>query len=147
MVKFPWVSKGEETSFKALDSNAAFVLDIEGHKVIALKLPGKVAKEIASQGSTASSGIRSKLKAKFAHSDETVQWLTVTNIDNPLLNDYARLGALVVQGLSNATGIRVPMSDLAISVSMPIASMEPTAPLAIDEKAAQQNPRSPITSA
>jgi hypothetical protein len=117
MVRFPWSSKGE------------------------------VAKEIAGRDSTISQGILSKLKAKFAHNDETEQWLTVTNIDNPLLEEYDRFRALVVQGLSTATGITVPMSNLAISASVPITRMEPPEPLAVAEKAAQQNPGPPTISA
>jgi hypothetical protein len=147
MVRFPWSSKDEEASFKPLESNAGFVLDIERHKVIALKLPGELAKEIAGRDSTISQGILSKLKAKFAHNDETEQWLTVTNIDNPLLNDYDRFGTLVVQRLRAATGIAVPMSNLAISASVPITSMEPPEALAVAEKGAQHNPGPPTVSA
>lgn len=122
MLKFPWSLKAEETSFKPLDSSASFLLNLEGHRVLALRLPSKVAMELSGQELLESMGILSKLKAKLGRGSvaETAQWWTVTNVDNPLLDERDKFEALVAQELTNATGAAVNKSDLAISASVPI---------------------------
>jgi hypothetical protein len=122
MVKFPWSSKAEEISIKSLDSNAGFLLNLDGHKVIALRLPSEVAMELSGQELLESVGFLSKLKAKLGLGSvaETEHWLMVTNVDNPLLDEHDKLEALVAQELTNATGTAVNKSDLAISASVPI---------------------------
>jgi hypothetical protein len=44
-------------------------------------------------------------------------------VENPLSEEYDKFGSLVAQGFTNAIGIPVAKSDLAISVSVPIAGM------------------------
>jgi len=53
LVNFPWSEGGDEheLTFKPLDNDAGFSLDIEGRKVVALKLPNNIAKEVAGQKS------------------------------------------------------------------------------------------------
>jgi len=119
LVKLSWRSKAVVT-FKPLDNGTAFVLNVEGHKVIAAKVSSKIAKEIAGQTSVvASEGILSKLKAKLSHTLEIEQWLTVTNIENPLLQDYDRFGTLVAEQLATASGATITKSNLAISATVP----------------------------
>lgn len=118
MVTLPWSMKAGKALVHPLD-NAAFLLDVKGHKVIALRLSSKVATEIAGGVSIASEGIISKLKAKTNHA-ENKQWLAVTSIENPLLEDYTSFGALIAQGLTEASGITVGKSDLAIAGSIRI---------------------------
>lgn len=120
MSEFPWSSKGIEASFSPLESNGGFLLDLEGHKVVALRLPSKVAKEISGQEMETSGGILSKLKAKLGLTPETGRWLTVTSVYNPMLEEPDRFEALVAQGLTNATGAIVTKSNVAISASVPI---------------------------
>ncbi len=127
MVKFPWSSKAEETSFKPLESNASFMLNLDGHKVVALRLPSKVAMELSGQELLEPAGMLSKLKAKLGlrTAAETEHWLTVTNVDNPLLDEHHKFEALVAQQLTTATGTPVNKSDLVISASVPIDGDEP----------------------
>lgn len=127
MVKFPWSSKAEETSFKPLDSNASFLLNLEGHKVVALRLPSKVGMELSGQELLERVGMLSKLKAKlgFGSAIETERWLTITNVDNPLLDEHDKFEALVAQELTTATGTPVNKTDLLISASVPIDEDEP----------------------
>lgn len=122
MVKFPWSSKAEEASFKPLDGNASFLLNLEGHKVVALRLPTKVAMELSGQELLGSVGILSKLKAKLGLGSAAVteHWWTVTNVDNPMLDEHDKFEALVAQELTSATGTTINKSDLAISASVPI---------------------------
>jgi len=121
MARFPWSSKAEEATFKPLNDNASFLLNLEGHRVVALRLPTKVAMELSGQELLESVGILSKLKAKLGLGSvaETVHWWTVTNVDNPLLDEHDKFEALVAQELTNATGTAVNKSDLAISASVP----------------------------
>lgn len=122
MVKFPWSSKAEEPSFRPLDGNTSFLLNLDGHRVVALRLPTKVAMELSGQELLASVGFLSKLKAKLGLGSvaETEHWWTVTNVNNPLLDEHDKLKALVAQELANATGTAINKSDLAISASIPI---------------------------
>jgi len=112
-------SKGE-ASVKSLEGTSTYLMELEGHNILALRLPGKVAKEISSQ-ELATSGVLSKFKAilRLGRSDEW-RWFTVTSVDNPLLEQMDRFVALVTQELTKATGITVTKSDLAISASVPI---------------------------
>ncbi len=127
MVKFPWPSKAEEASFKPLESNASFLLNLEGHKVVALRLPSKVAMELSGQELLEPASMLSKLKARLGLGSvaETEHWLTVTNVDNPLLDEHTKFEALVAQELTTASGTAVNKSDLVISASVPIDGDEP----------------------
>lgn len=122
MVRFPWSSGVEETSFKPLDGNASFLLNLEGRKVVALRLPSRVAMELSGQELLGSVGVLSKLKAKLRLDSvaETEHWLTVTNVDDPLLDERDKLEALVAQELTTASGTAVNKSDLVISAIVPI---------------------------
>jgi len=112
MVTLQW-SKTTLPSVKPLDY-AGYVLDVKGHKVVALKLSSKVAMEIAGNVSVVSEGLLSKLKGKMSRDSAAEQWLAVTSIANPLLEDYDTFGTLIAQGLTTAIGIPVGKTDLAI---------------------------------
>jgi hypothetical protein len=116
-------SKSIAPTFKAIQSNAGFLLDLEGHKIIALKLPSKIAKEISGQGRSIGS-ILERVKSKLGLTSETERWLTVTSVNNPLLEQYEKFGTLVAQELSTATGTKIATTDLAISAGMPILGTE-----------------------
>jgi hypothetical protein len=105
-----------------LSSNSVFLLDFDGHKVVALKLSSKVANEIS--GQKRQSGLVARLKEKLGLVAETERWLTVTNVDNPLLEQYEKFGALVSQQLAAVTGTAVSSTDLAISASVPVDGVE-----------------------
>lgn len=115
MVKFPWGEGGDEHSpaFKPLDNDAGFLLDIEGRKVVALKLPANVAKEVAVLASV-TGGMLAKL-AKLWRSVEPEHWLIVANLQNGSLNDSETFATLVAEGLSKASGVAVSASDLVIA--------------------------------
>ena len=115
MVNFPWSEGGDEheLTFKPLDNDAGFLLDIEGRKVVALKLPNNIAKEVAGQKSGAR-GVLAKL-AELWRSVEPEQWLIVANMQKDFMNDPERFAALVARSLSKASGVTVPVSDLVIA--------------------------------
>ena len=124
LVKFPSSSGVEVETFRPLDNDAGFILNVEGHMVVALKLPGSVAKEIAGQVSV-KSGILSRLKSKIDHdSDGQRDWLIVTNPQNALLKDRDRSGILVAEGLTNASGASVTPSNVVISPSAIVSNGE-----------------------
>lgn len=126
MVKFPWArGRDEGVTFKPLDNDAGYVLEVEGYNAVALKLPGKIAKDIAGQDSSpGEDGMLGKLKTKIGRTSEADQeWLVVTNVGNTLLEDYDRFAALVAEGLTNASGGSVPISNLVISASIRITGM------------------------
>ena len=62
MITLPW-SKTAKLSVRPLDY-ACFILDVMGHKVVALMLSSKVATEIAGNASVVSEGLRSILNDK-----------------------------------------------------------------------------------
>jgi len=115
LVNFPWGegSDEDEPTFKPLDNDAGFLLDIEGRKVVALKLPNNIAKEVAGQKSGALN-VLAKL-AEFWRSVEPEQWLIVANMQKGFMNDPERFAALVARSLSKASGVTVPVSDLVIA--------------------------------
>ena len=119
MVTLPWSTKTTKTSVRPLDKSG-YLLDVDGHKVLALRLSGKVATEIAGDASTAPEGLFSKLKAKISQTSEGEQWLAVTSIENPLLEDYNNFGALIAQSLTEVSGVTVGKSELAIAGSIRI---------------------------
>jgi len=100
-----------EVSIKPLQST--FLIDLEGHSVIALKLASKVAKQISGQENS-SGGIISKLKTKLGLTSETERWFVVTSLNNPLLEEIW-FGALVADRLTKATGTSITESELTIS--------------------------------
>ena len=88
-----------------------------------MKFPGIVAREIAGQASV-KSGILARLKWKTGNDDNDHQeWLIVTNAQNALLKDRDRLGILVAERLTNASGASVTPSNVVISPSA-VASNE-----------------------
>lgn len=112
--------KDVDVHFIPLRNNDAFLLDLDGHTVLAVRLSSKVEKAISGQQPDGQGGLISKLKAKLGFENETPRWLTVANIDNPLLEDSEKFGAFVAEGLSNATGTPVTKSSITISASVPI---------------------------
>lgn len=113
MVRFPWGDDEHKPAFKPLDNDTGFLLDIEGCRVIALKLPGDVAKEVAGQKSGAG-GVFAKL-VRLWHSVGLENWLIVANMQNGLMNESERFATLVADGLSKASGVTVPASGLVIA--------------------------------
>jgi len=117
MVKFPWSRRDESAgiAFKALDNDAGFLLDVEGRKVVALKLPGNTAREVAGQASLAS-GMLAKL-AKFWHPTEPEHRLIIANMQNGLMKGTERFAVLVAQRLTEASGVVVSVSNLVMAGS------------------------------
>ena len=114
----------DDTSLKALENGDCFLLDLEGHKTVALRLPVNVATEISGQDLLASGGLFAKLKAKFGLIPEAESWLAVTSVDNPLLERLDRFKALLVEQLADATGRPVTKASLAVSASVPVNGEE-----------------------
>jgi len=101
-----------EVSIKPLQNT--FLIDLEGHSVIALKLASKVAKQISGQEN--SGGIISKLKTKLGLTSETERWFVVTSLNNPLLEEIW-FGTLVADRLTKAIGTSITESELTISAA------------------------------
>jgi hypothetical protein len=112
-----------EVSVKSLEGTSTFLLKLQGHNILALRLPGEVAKEISSQD-LPTSGILSRFKAKLGLGGvDQWRWFTVTSVDNPLLEQTDKFAALVTNELTKATGITITKSDLAISATVPISAV------------------------
>jgi hypothetical protein len=123
LVKFPWSrgSGNDAPTFKPLEINAGYVLEVEGYNAVALKLSGKVVNDIAQQEpQPGAKGMLAKLKAKFVTSEADQEWLIVTNVRNTMLEDYDRFAGLIAQALTSASGEPVSTSNLAISASIRI---------------------------
>jgi len=123
-LKFPWGEGKDEQRpiFKSLGNDSGFLLDIEGRKVVALKLPGNVAKEVAGQKPMAG-GVFEEL-AKLWRRVEPEHWLIVASMQNGVMIDSERFAALVAEGLTQASGVTVPASDLIIAGGNKVAKTE-----------------------
>jgi len=119
MIPLPWSARASKTSIQPL-INAGFILDVKGHKVVALKLSSKVATEITTNESVETEGLLAKIKTKMSCPPETERWLALTSIENPLLEDHDSLGGLIAEGLTEASGVTVGKSDLLIVGSIRI---------------------------
>jgi hypothetical protein len=111
--------KVEGVTFQPLEDKAGFVLDIEGQKIAAMRLPGMVAREIA--GEVGAGATSADVKAKYG-SEIDQKWLIVTNMQNPLLQDYDRFALLTSQGLTTASGAQVPRSNLVVSTGSSVTA-------------------------
>lgn len=138
MVKLGW--PGSETEPNAdvrpLYTSASFLLDLEGRKVLAISVPRNIAKEISGQASAMRTLARLKARIMRGGSGNGQEWLILTNMQNPLLKDYERFGGLVAQGLTNAIGMPVTTSNLAISGTSPISRIEtqPASPVTLSNE-------------
>ena len=112
-----------DIAIKSLEGNSTYLLAMSGHSVLALRLPGKTTREISGQ-ELAAQGFVSRLKAKLGLINDEWRWLTVTSVDNPLLEDTNRFAELIADELTKATGITITKSDLALSASVPINGAE-----------------------
>ena len=128
-MKFPWGESSDEhkPTFKPLNNEAGFLLDIEGRKVVALKLPSNVAEQVAGQKSGVGD-VFAKL-AKIWRSLEPEHWLIVANMQNGFLNDPERFAALVAESLSRASGVTIPVSNLVIHGAKRVVETEKQAEL------------------
>ncbi len=102
--------------------DAGFLLKLEGQSVVSLKLPSKVAKQLSGE-EMKSQGIISRLKARLKRSSEADRWLTLTVVDNPLLEHLDTFRALVAEGLTSA-GVRIEKHDLTIAATVPVSGVE-----------------------
>ena len=112
----PWSTRFTKAVLQPLQTTA-FVLELKGYKVLVLKLPRNIAGGIVGD-SILSEGLVSKIKSKVNHAPQPEQWLAVTSIENPLLEDYDNLRELIVQGITEASGVAVNRSDLSIAASI-----------------------------
>ncbi|MGA3406801.1 MAG: hypothetical protein ABSD49_13800 [Candidatus Bathyarchaeia archaeon] len=82
--------KVEGVTFEQLPGNAGFALDIEGNKILAVKLDREIVRELAGDANVgaggAGGGVNSKTKA-------AMDWLLVTNPQNPHDLQWSPLGA------------------------------------------------------
>jgi len=109
---------------KPIESSGCFLLDLEGHKTVAVRLPANVTSEISGQDLLTSLGFFAKVKVKLRFTPEPESWLAVTSVDNPLLEQLDRFKALLVQHIAEATGKPVTKSNLAVSASIPVNGSE-----------------------
>ena len=110
-------------SVTPLEIDEGFLFKLEGHSVVSLKLPGKIAKQLSGQDLKAQ-GIISQLKAKLSRNSEADQWLTLTIVDNPLLEELDRFRSVVAEGLRNAIGTTIDKRDLTIAATVPVNGVE-----------------------
>jgi len=110
----------EPASLKPLGNGECFLVDVGGHRTVAVRLPADVASEISRESILISQGLFTKVKSRLGLAPEPKGWLAVTSVDNPLLEELDRFKALLVARLTDATGIAVTKSSLAISASVPV---------------------------
>jgi len=109
---WPWRKrKVEGITLERLQSKAGFVLDIQGQKVVAIRLPATVAKEVAGQGAITPIG---PAVGSGYESQTHQKWLIVTNTQAPLLRDYDDFVLLAAKGLTSACGSSVQSDDLIV---------------------------------
>jgi len=108
---------------KPLDAGECFLLDLEGHKTVAVRLPANVASEISGEG-LLPGGLFAKLKSGLGIAPETESWLAVTSLDNPLLEELDSFKALLARHLTDATGRTVTKLNLTVSASVPVNGKE-----------------------
>jgi len=111
---------------KSLGGGECFLLDFEGRKTVAVKLPANVTSEISGQALLISEGLFAKLKSKLGLTSEAESWLAVTSVDNPLLEQLDRFKSLLVEQLADATGKPVTKTDVAVSAGVPVNEEERT---------------------
>ena len=107
-------------SLKRLGMGESFLVDLEGHKIVTVRLPTDVASEISGEA-LISRGLSGKLKSKLRLTPEAETWLVVTSVDNPLLERLDKFEGLLVEQLAHATGGAVTKSNLAVSVAVPLS--------------------------
>jgi len=105
---------------KPIGNGECFLLDLEGHKTVTVKLPVDVTTEISGQDLLTSEGPFAKLKSKLGLTPKAESWLVVTSVDNPLLEQLDKFKALVVEQLVGATARPVTKSNLMVSASVPV---------------------------
>jgi hypothetical protein len=127
-MKFPWHwrLRNSRATFKPLDNQAGFLLDVDGRRVVALKVPATVAKDIAGHDISLAEGMLRKF-AQLRRANEPSQWLVVANMENSLIGDNTRFRALVGEVLTQATGFPVTVENLVVSGNK---SVEVTGPKA-----------------
>ena len=112
------------TSFKPLESGSCFISDTKGHRVVALRLAGKVAREISGQEMILAEGILTRLRSAFRHEEAAGRWLIVTSVENPLLEQLDNYMESVAHELAQATRTQITNSDLAVCATVPINGRE-----------------------
>jgi hypothetical protein len=110
-----------DSGFKPLASNTSFLLDLDGHKAVALKLPGNIASEIA--GQRGSGGIVERLKSMVGRGSSD-RWLILTSPHNPLLRD-SRFSTIVAERLTTGLGSEVQPKNLLLSGGAPLPTSQP----------------------
>ena len=114
----------ETASLKPLGNGECFLVDLDGHRTIAVRLPTDVASEISGESLLISQGFFTKVKVRLGLASEPESWLAVTSVDNPLLEELDRFKALLVARLTDATGVAVTKSSLSISASVLVNGKE-----------------------
>ena len=85
-------------TFKPLDHNAGFVLNVEGRKVVALKLPSV---ESSGLGPLLLSSILKRFKDTAERNNGTrLQWLVWTGTEGAVMDEYDRFAVLVARWLT-----------------------------------------------
>jgi len=114
----------ETASLKPLGNGECFLVDLDGYRTIAVRLPADVASEISGESLLISQGFFTKVKVRLGLASEPESWLAVTSVDNPLLEELDRFKALLVARLTDATGVAVTKSSLSISASVLVNGKE-----------------------
>jgi hypothetical protein len=93
---------------KLLKCEDAFILDIEGTKAAAIRLPKTTVKEITGETSVAPEG--GKVGGKYGSGTEQ-NWVFMTNKEM-LLRNYDHLTVMAAKALTNASGSTVQTKDI-----------------------------------
>jgi hypothetical protein len=107
--------KVEGVTVEPIPGNGGYIMDIEGKKAIAVKLPGTTIRQIAGQaGAGPTTGVEAA--ASYAGGIDN-KWLVFTNMENPRIEEYNNFIVLASQGLTNASGSPVSQSNIVLTGS------------------------------
>lgn len=127
------LSEKKNISANLLEDASCFLLDLQGRKVVTLRLPRNVARELSGQDLIPASGVLSKLKAMLRPDPETRRWLVVTSVDNPLLERLDDFKSLIAGNLSDESDTSVSPSSLSVCACVPINGREQAPEIIKDE--------------
>ena len=107
--------KVEGVTVEPIPGNDGYVMDIDGQKAVAVKLPGNTIRQITGQaGAGPATGI--EVAGSYAAGTEP-KWLVFTNMQNPRIEEYNNFILLASRGLENVSGSPVSQSSIVLTAS------------------------------
>ena len=128
MVEVSSSPKIVEAPLKPVGNSSSFILKLQDHYVLAVRLPKDAVREISGEALAPRGGIFSRFKAKMRFALQTETWLIVTSADNPMLEQFDNFQASLAQELASATGEPVSESNVSICATVALTKREQLEP-------------------